>query len=161
MVRWNSDEPLELCQGETVKANDLLNRYYGLGHKRSFDLLCQQQDVDLSERQICRYSSNYEWQARVRAQHKIDTQKARHELLELRLQILRDFGLLVNRALHSADVDGSSLSQISGGVKQFVDAFANVFDALPTRRVERVNIESLRFEDILKEYESADVVIDA
>jgi hypothetical protein len=156
-MEFDQDKPLALCDGESLKANGLLQRYYKLGAKRSFERLCHLDDTNMSVRQVARYSSDYEWQDRVRAQHVIDTQKIRDELTNLRIEILERFGEVVMDSLNDSIIEDASLSQLSGAVKAFFDSFAMAYDAMPTRRVETLNLNDLTFENVLQQLEKEKV----
>ena len=155
---FDRDKPLALCDGESLKANTLLQKYYKLGAKRSLEKLCQLSDVNTSLRQVARYSSDYEWVERVRAAHAIDSNLIRDELVELRTEILQRFGEVVFDALDDIMVEDASLSQLSGSVKAFFDAFAMQYDAMPTRRVETLNLNDLTFENVLQQLDKEKVV---
>jgi hypothetical protein len=154
---FDNEKPLALCEGESVKSNALLQKYYKLGAKRSLEKLCQLSDVTTSLRQVARYSSDYEWVQRVRAAHSIDGDLIRSELVELRTEILQRFGEVVMDSLNDAIIEDASLSQLSGSVKAFFDAFAMQYDAMPTRRVETLNLNDLTFENVLQQLENEKV----
>jgi len=154
---FDNEKPLALCDGESLKANGLLQRYYKLGAKRSIERLCRLDGTNMSVRQVARYSVDYEWQKRVRAQHAIDTNAIRDELVELRTEILQRFGEVVMDSLNDAIIEDASLSQLSGSVKAFFDAFAMQYDAMPTRRVETLNLNDLTFENVLQQLEKEKV----
>ena len=153
MILWNEEDPLVLMPGEQTKSNELLNRYYQLGHKRSLAALSRESDVNLSERQLQRYSSDHDWVARVARQTEIDNAKIRDSLLDTRIEVLEKFSEVLIDSLNNADTEGSSLSQLSGGVKTFIETVQSVFDMMPRQRIETVDLNNLSFDEILKQVE--------
>lgn len=156
MTEFNIDSPFDLMPDESEKANQHLRLYYRYGADRSLAKISKLPDCEVSLRMLQDYSSKWRWQERIKAQYAIDSQHIQQELVELRVSALQEFGGLLINAIRQADVTDSSLSQISTGLRAFIDGYAVVFDALPTRRTQTMNLNDLSFEDVLNELEKVE-----
>ncbi len=155
-VKWDVDNPLGLCEGETVLQNDLLRSYYSMGANRSLVLLNKHPDCTVCLRTLQAYSTDCNWQERVRSQYAIDSQNIQSELVEIKTAILREFADKLYTAIQNADIQDSSLSQLSNGLKALFDGFAMNFDQMPTKRVQTLDLNKLSFEDVLTQYKNVD-----
>lgn len=158
-MEWNENSPLELCEGETVKQNDLLKLYYAMGADRSLSKMALHPDCTVCLKTLQIYSKECEWQARIRAQYILDSQHIQNELIELKTAILGEFASKLYMAIQNAQVEDSSISQLSTALKSLFDAFAVHFDAMPTKRVQTLDLSKLSFEDILQQYKEVEKTV--
>lgn len=150
-IEFDVNAPLELCEGEPLKAHEHLRMYYNMGANRSLDKLSRMDGCEVGRRQLQNYSADFSWQDRIKAQYVLDAETIQSELLELRLQNLKEFGFLLVDAIRNADTEGANISQISTALRAFIDGYATVFDALPTRKTQITQVSDLSFESILQE----------
>lgn len=90
MTTYDPENPLARYTGETRKANDALNTYFGMGPGRSLRKLERKYQESTTKTRfttIKRWSSKYHWQARVDAQSELDNAADREYWAEQRRQI--------------------------------------------------------------------------
>jgi len=158
MTDFNLDSPFDLMQDETEKANKHLRLYYNYGADRSLAKIAKLPECEVSLRMLQNYSSDWQWQERIKAQYAIDSQYIQQELVELRVSALQEFGGLLIDAIRQADITDSSLSQVSTALRAFIDGYAIVFDALPIRRTQTMSLNDLSFQDVLNELEKVEEI---
>lgn len=149
MVNFDYDNPLECMPDEPLRSYELLHLYYTLGARRSLAALSKHPECGVSLRSLQTYSAEWQWQERIKRAIELDYGKVQSVLAEQRIEILQDFGVLLKSAIEHTSLEDVTLSQVSTALRAFVDGFAVSFDSLPTRRVQTLNLNALRFEDVM------------
>lgn len=153
MVTFDFNNPLKPIEGEPEKAYRHLILYHSLGSQRSLDLLSKHPECEVQLRQLQNYSADWLWQDRIKYQFALDFEVVQTELKELRVDLLKRFGSVLALAMDNISVEDTNISQLSTAFRTFVDGYASIFDALPTRKIQTLSLNSLSFEDVLKQLE--------
>jgi len=148
----------EILETETSQQYNAFVQYLLMGTNRSLRNLSQLHKDDGTKgfaiATLGDWSAKNHWVERCREYDAQLQQELESEVRERKLSLLNKYGILLEEALNNTDISNVQLSQLTQGIRVYVQSAMETLNELPTNKtlVGNLDLNSLSFEDLIANY---------